>query len=260
MAIFKKLTKPFYPIIPTFDSMKKIVLAPLVIAILATSCIFDESRHIKGNGHVVSEDRNEKNFTGVQLSSSYDVYLTEGSSFAVKVEGEENILPHVKTRVENGQLIIGTENLISINTRREVKVYVTAPSFEKIYLTGSGDITGQTKLTNSSRFDLDVTGSGDMKLELDAPSIKANVTGSGDMQLSGETKQFNYKSSGSGDIKAHDLKSEETTVHLTGSGDARVFSSVKLEVSITGSGDVYYKGEGQVNMHISGSGDVRKVD
>jgi hypothetical protein len=239
--------------------MKKIWIAPLLLSVVAASCLFN-GRRVNGNGHVTTEDRPATNFTGVQLSSSYDVYLTEGSNFSVKVEGEDNILPYVRTEVRNGTLEIETRDNVWLNTHRDVKIYVTAPSYEKIYLTGSGDISSQTKLTSASKMALDLTGSGNLKVVLDAPEVKADVTGSGDMELQGDTKKFDSKISGSGNINAQELKAEESSVHITGSGDARVYCSVKLQANITGSGDVYYKGNGAVNSNITGSGEVKKVE
>ena len=88
----------------------------------------------------------------------------------------------------------------------------------------------------------------------------AEVRGSGNMNLIGDTKSFRGEIVGSGDIRAFELKSEETTVKIVGSGDAEVYSSVKLNVNVAGSGDVRYKGGAQVDSHIAGSGGVKKLD
>ena len=85
-------------------------------------------------------------------------------------------------------------------------------------------------------------------------------SGSGGMDLSGETKKFSGDVSGSGDIRAMNLKSEESDLQVSGSGNIDVYASIKLDASISGSGDVRYKGDAKVNRSTSGSGDVRKVD
>ena len=51
---------------------------------------------IKGEGPVVTRDLNVGKFTGVSLGFSGDVYLTQGSSQSVKVEGQANIIDNIK--------------------------------------------------------------------------------------------------------------------------------------------------------------------
>ncbi len=48
---------------------------------------------------------------------------------------------------------------------RTIKVYVTAPQFKIIHSFGSGDIVGQTPITDSSKLDLKVAGNGHVNLE-----------------------------------------------------------------------------------------------
>ncbi len=76
------------------------------------------------------------------------------------------------------------------------------------------------KLAADSRLKIDVTGSGDVKLNVDAPEVVSEATGS---------------------------------------GSAQVYASKQLDVRISGSGDVAYKGTPQINQHIAGSGSVRSA-
>jgi hypothetical protein len=90
--------------------------------------------------------------------------------------------------------------------------------------------------------------------------VDAEINGSGNIDLKGETKRFNGEIRGSGNVRAMDLKSEDATVKIYGSGDADIFASVRLDVHVAGSGDVNYKGNAQVSSSIAGSGRVKKVD
>ena len=66
--------------------MKKTAFLFVVMSITLGSCYFDGwDRGISGNGNVVKEDRDVSGFTGVQLSSGIDVYLSEGNEFEVAV-------------------------------------------------------------------------------------------------------------------------------------------------------------------------------
>ena len=138
---------------------------------------------------------------------------------------------------------------------------MTSQSFNKVHLSGSGNIISQNQIMGSDKVDLSVSGSGNIKVNLHAPSVEAQMSGSGDINLSGEAKRFEGSLSGSGNIRAMDLKTEETAIRISGSGNADVFASTKLDVRVTGSGDVRYKGGvQQVTSNITGSGSVKKMD
>jgi hypothetical protein len=241
--------------------MKKITGITLaIVVVLGTSCMWDGHR-VKGNGNLTTQSKPIGDINGVKLHSSFDVTLIEGTPSNVKIEAEENIIQYIDLHVENGILNIRTEENVSFRTNKKIKIYVTAPSFNRVENSGSGDITSDTKISNDSKLNLDVTGSGNVKLDIDAPEVDATLTGSGDLKLSGETKKFHGEVTGSGDIRAMELLAEEANVQVTGSGGIDVYSSVKVTASITGSGDIRYKGGAQVvSSSKTGSGDLRKVD
>jgi hypothetical protein len=63
---------------------------------------------------------------------------------------------------------------------------------------------------------------------------------------------------GSGDVRLADLRSDEVSVKIAGSGDAVVNAQKTLNVSIAGSGDVVYSGDATVKSSVAGSGAVKK--
>jgi putative autotransporter adhesin-like protein len=239
--------------------MKKIATVFLAAFVLCTACM-DGGPRVKGNGNMTTESTQPGDFTSVELHSSFDVYLTEGSSAGVKIEAEQNILSHIEVHVEDGTLNIDTKDHVWLDPTLPVKIFVTAPSYKEIQNTGSGNITGQTKLSNETKLDISSSGSGTLQLDVDAPEINTSVSGSGSMNLTGQTKKFKGDVSGSGGIKAINLMTEESALQLSGSGNIEVYASVMLDASISGSGYVRYKGEAKVNTNISGSGYVKKVD
>jgi hypothetical protein len=240
--------------------MKKWVAFLLLGSIVAlNSCRFTGKR-VKGNGHVITENRGLSGFTGVVSEGSFDVYVSAGSPASVRIEGEDNILPYIETYVDNNILRVDTKEKVWLRPRRTIKIYVVAPHYRKIHSRGSGNIIGQTKITDSSRMDLVINGNGDIKVDVDAPEVSAEVTGNGGINVTGQSKTFKGSLMGNGNISAFNLLSEDTNIRIMGNGDAEVFASVHLDVTIGGNGDVRYKGGGQISTHITGNGNVKKVD
>lgn len=240
--------------------MKKLIVLLLPVIVLSTSCRFIGAKRIRGNGNLQTENRSQTGFTGVESFGSFDVYVSSGTQHAVKIEAEENLLPYIETYLDGSVLKIKSKEGFWLSPDRSIKVFVTSPTYNRIHSYGSGNIVGETKVSSTQKMDLGVTGSADIKLEVDAPEVEADITGSGNLMLSGQTKRFESRVSGSGDVRAMDLQSEETRIRISGSGNADVFASVRLDVNVSGSGDVRYKGGAQVNSNIAGSGSVKKVD
>ncbi|NML22796.1 DUF2807 domain-containing protein [Pseudoflavitalea sp. G-6-1-2] len=239
--------------------MKKLVLLLLPALLILGSCNFIGGKKIRGKGQISTDSRSIGSFNGVSSSGSFDIYVSSGPN-SVKIEAEENLLQYIETYVDGNTLRIGTKDGYWLRPSRDIKIYVSAPSFNKIHSSGSGNIIGQGLITSAEKIDVSVSGAADIKLEVDAPEVESEITGSGSADLKGNTKKFTSRISGSGNVEAFDLKSEETEVRVSGSGDVAVFASVKLKVKVSGSGDVRYKGNPKVESQITGGGGVTKVD
>ena len=230
-----------------------------LILILIASTVFISCASVSGNGNVREEKRDISNIYEIRTSGSIDVEIRNGDNYSLTVQDDENLLPYVITEVDDGVLIIHYKDGYAI-MHDHSKVIVTAPTLEKLSSSGSADITSSGVIKNSNQMEITTSGSGDINVEVDAPSIRVSGSGSGNVTLSGRTKDFDCRISGSGDVKCANLKSENAVIHVSGSSDVHVFASVSLKVNITGSGDVYYGGNpASPETHITGSGTVQAV-
>jgi len=91
------------------------------------------------------------------------------------------------------------------------------------------------------------------------PKVEVKLAGVGEINLEGETKDIIVKISGSGNFKGKNLKAENATIKIAGSGDASVFASENLDVKISGSGNVEYIGSPNIDQKISGSGTIKPI-
>jgi hypothetical protein len=239
--------------------MRKLSLFLLFIfALSATSCRFNMGRKVEGNGNRQTRNYSIADFTEVNVDGPMTVYITQGTGFSVKVEADENLFEYLEIEKDGRELEIDSRNNYNLRSRGGIKVWVTAPTYEAAEIAGSGKIISQSKLTNTDKIRIDVAGSGDVQLDIDAPEVDANVAGSGNVLLTGATKELSVDIAGSGDVRAFNLMSEVSKIDIAGSGNAEVSASRELDVDIAGSGNVVYKGNPNVKQSKMGSGSVRK--
>ncbi|HVZ24792.1 MAG TPA: head GIN domain-containing protein [Sediminibacterium sp.] len=226
---------------------------------LFSSCRLLNTERIRGNGHVSTAQRSVTGFTGVSDHGSLDVVLSQGD-YKVTVEADENIIPHIVTAIEGDKLIVRFEDNVWVTRYAVARVHVTAPSINRVEVYGSGNITSEGAIRDSSDLQLRISGSGDMKLQINKSSVDAGIYGSGNMILSGTCATFSAAVHGSGDVRAFNLQSQQTTAEIYGSGNVETAVSSSLKTAVHGSGDVRYKGSPAVNTESHGSGSVVNVN
>jgi hypothetical protein len=228
-------------------------------AISISSCDFWDGERVKGNGVSANQQRQVGNFDGISVMGGMDIIVSSGQN-SLKIEADQNLLEYIETRNNGGTIEVYTKEGYNLDPRSGIKIYATAPSFDELHVSGSGKISSQGKITGSSVLHTEISGSGDILMEADAPKIETEISGSGSSSIKGTTKDFSVRISGSGNVHCFDLLSENTEIDIAGSGNAEVYASKSLDVDIAGAGDVRYKGNPSIKQNTSGSGDIRKVD
>jgi hypothetical protein len=193
---------------------------------------------IHGSGNVVSESRDVSGFNKIEFGSQGDVTVTYGDTESLTIEAEDNLLPYLRTWVENGRLVIRTEPYtVNLDETRPIHINVVVTSLDEVLLSGSGNV--------------DVEG-------VNGAQFAANLFGSGNLTLTGEAETLNADLRGSGIIDANALTADTATASVPGSGTIIVNAADSLNATINGSGTVEYLGSPDLTQRISGSGEIKR--
>lgn len=240
--------------------MKKtiLILAALLLGISTANAQWWKNDRIKGNGEMTTQNRKVSNYDKVSLVGFMDVELISGKEGALKVEAESNLQEYITTEVNDGVLKISVEKGVSLSPsgNRGIKVIVPFEEIEGVSVTGSGDMWSSDQIKAES-FKTSLTGSGNLKLNLNVRDLKSTITGSGDTELKGTAEDFSCTVTGSGDFKAFNLRTAKADVTISGSGDVEVTAMEELKARVSGSGDIKYNGNPKKqDFKTSGSGSI----
>jgi hypothetical protein len=228
------------------------IASSLVFTILIVNCTSAQQR----------ETRKVSGFTGISLSISANIYLTQAAEFKVEIEGDADYLEKIETVVEGDILKIKTDNHFDFSFRdKKVKVYISMPLINSLKVSGSGDILAQTAI-KTENLNIKISGSGNVKIEnLSVKGLDTDISGSGDLYFAGTdvAESASYSVSGSGDIDSQNLQCKKVEIRVSGSGGAKVWAVDELNARVSGSGDVYYKGRPIVDAKTSGSGGIHHI-
>lgn len=192
----------------------------LLSAIFISSCDWNGSRTVIGSGDVVSEERAVSDFTGVTVTGTCNVEITTGESFSLVLHAQQQVLDVMTSRVRNGNLDIGFDPDVSVNTREKISATIVMPALDYISITGEG-----------------------------------NFMISGD-----EMPRLNIVITGSGNVEAFGMEVLNCNISITGAGNCEVKVRNQLDVQISGVGNVFYQGNPQISSDISGVGNLIAVD
>lgn len=212
---------------------------------------------LRGEGPVKTEPRQVGDFHAIDLNVAADVEVKISDTYFVEVEAQENLLPILKTEVEDGTLKIYFDENVSYS--KDLKIRVSAPEFDAFNVAGSGTLRTLAPI-RAEKMKLTVAGSGDIIVpEGDFGTLKTSISGSGGIELSGKADLMKSEIAGSGDVKAKSFTTNELEASIAGSGSVTCDVARNLKADIAGSGDVYYSGSPTVNADVSGSGKVTKL-
>ena len=181
------------------------------------------------------ETRTVPAFDHVAFGGSGTLDVTVGKTQSLSLSGDADLLRHITTTVEDGELRIGTEKGFNWSGDK-LAVHIALPRLTGLNSAGSAKAT--------------ITGfnGGDTALR---------ISGSGDITATGQIDKLDVQLSGSGKAHLDKLSAQAATVAVSGSGDIVVQPKRTLVSSISGSGEVRYIGSPQVTSHVSGSGTIR---
>jgi len=190
---------------------------------------------IRGSGTLKTEARSVSGFTAVQVHGSAKLIVEQSDTESLSVTADDNLLQHLKSEVRGSSLILGPEGVVSLSPSETVTWKLTVRKLNSIGV--SGDVAVDAK-------------------NIHTDSLDVAVSGAGDISITGDSARQVIAISGLGKYKGQDFKTEDTSIAISGAGEAVVAAAKRLDVQVSGAGEVRYVGSPEVTRSISGAGSV----
>lgn len=225
--------------------------------ILAANAQNRKSKTIS-KGKTTSIERSISDFTKLDVAGSFDVVLSISKTNKINLEGDENIIPYLKTEIVEDVLKIYLDNPDNLNFKGSVKINVPVKQLNELSFRGSGTIFSNEGI-KSEKFKLEASGSGDLEINIISEKSSVSLKGSGSIKIKGTTNELSLSQTGSGDINAANFISKNAEADLKGSGSIKINVTNNLKANLQGSGDINYSGNPKnVDKKIGGSGSISK--
>lgn len=162
-------------------------------------------------------------FDRIDISGVYELDVRVGSDYSINLSGSEEEMSRVEVSVRDGVLYLSRAERRGRRikkTEKGVEAKIMLPALASLEV--SGVVEGEISGIDADRFDIDVSGVGDVTLDGECGDLDADV-------------------SGVGDLNARGLECRSVDIDVSGVGSATVFASEQVDASVSGMGsiDVY---------------------
>jgi hypothetical protein len=196
-----------------------------------------------------------------------DLTLSQGDKEALVLRGPGHLLRRVNTQIQRKSLEIelgggvtdriGDAFTTSIS-RQKVGVNLTVRNLQELDL--GGFVQGRIFALETHDLNLLFSGLGNLKIDgLRGKSITSTLNGSPSVQINGEVEEQRVIIKGMGQYRAGDLKTQRTTVHLSGSAFATLWVVEDLNVKMRGIGSIEYYGQPSITRRAVGMNNLRAL-
>ncbi len=229
-----------------------ILLTGLVAAMPSTSFA---KKYVRGNGNVKKETRKVSSFNAIDISSAFEIYLTQGNSESLVIEADENLLDVIITEVRGGVLKIYVDE--NIRNSKTMKAYISFKMLSMIELSGACNLHGENRF-KLNNLEIEVSGASDIQMDFTASKVYLDLNGASEIEFSGSANQLIIDASGASDLHAQDFEVKDCSIDASGASTIRVFVTDELSVDASGASTVRYKGSPGISIDTSGASSIRR--
>lgn len=237
--------------------LKKYLLLILLVAIIivTSGCIGSGGT---GSGEIVNETVKVSGFDQVALDGMGTLIITQGNNESLIIEAEDNVIPHIKTSVNNNKLQISYDNISTPTPTKPVIFHLSVKNLSSIDVSGAAKMNAVNLKSDQLNVFLNGAAEGNLT-NLQLKSLILTISGAGNLNASGKADAQTITINGAGEYSAISLNTSNTTVTINGAGKTTVKVSDILNAVINGGGEVVYFGNPNVTQQINGMGQINQA-
>jgi hypothetical protein len=190
-----------------------------------------------GSGRIIRQPRPAGSFSAIEADDAINVEVVIGQPTSIEAVADDNLIQRITTRIEDGTLKLGARGSYAAAAAPVVRE--TMPKLRRVDLHASSNAV--IRGLRGGRLILSSNGSGEFFADGWVDVIEAEFSGSGGADLA-------------------ELKADDVSIAINGSGRARVHANRAISAAVNGSGRLTYRGDpSQVRESVDGSGSIGRT-
>jgi len=182
---------------------------------------------------ITAEKHNLEHFTMINLSGVGDLYIKQSDQENLTVEADDSLLPLIKVYVKDKTLYLDLKDAAS-HTQAKIKYYLTIKDIQDINSYSSSTIYIQEGF-EGDKLNIALNSFGEANIKVNVKKFTAKIEGGGRIEANGFGPEQEITIVGAGEFDGSKFLGKTATLHVSGSGIAKV--DVVGNVAANGSGE-----------------------
>jgi hypothetical protein len=237
-------------------------IGPLFISVTALALVAGctgvvRGNAIRGSGDIVTREESVSGFVQVRASHGFNVDIRRGEEYQVTIRVDDNLVPYLVVEKQGNALRIGLEpNNSYLNTTLQAEV--TMPTLTGVEASGGSDVR-VAGFGSTERLNVNISGGGSLRGDIDAGAADFELSGGSEMQLSGSGRDLRLEVSGGGNADLANFTVRDVDANLSGGSQATVNASGTIDAVASGGARLFYLDSPTLgNIETSGGAAVRQ--
>lgn len=198
------------------------------------------TNRIDGSGNVVAQDMAIMGFSTVDVGSTFDVTISPGATYKVKVEADDNLHEHLDIKKTDETLEIRLRSGTSTRNAT-LRAEITLPELRSVKLSGASK--GRIQGFESTRFDATLSGASFLIADIATGHAAISMSGASVIDLDGTGTTLTLTASGASKAELEEFYVDTAEIKLSGATTARVNVKEALEpITLSGASRLIYSG------------------
>jgi hypothetical protein len=209
--------------------------------------------------YAAGQDRDVPAFDSIHVASGIRATVTIGQRKPLHVEADDEVLPLVETRVEDGTLHIGFKPHSQVNTTGDVVVTAQTPELHSV--AGSGGAIVNASLTKTNETALAASGGSEIQARgVDARKLVVEASGGALLRVAGRADEVRLMLSGGSHFESPQLEVRDVQVNGAGGAIVELRATGQVRGNLSGGSEMHVRGGARASVHTSGGSEVSVDD
>ena len=208
-------------------------------------------------GELISEEMEYTDFTAVDISSAFEVKITQSSSYSVLITADEKIFDNIEVTKTGNTLSISIEGIvISVST---LKAEITMPNLVELVLSGASRGTIED-FSSSESFVVELSGASRLEMQdINVGNTDIELSGASTLIAEGAGSDLVSIVSGASNLDLTDFPIDNGDLNISGASQVTVNLVGTLDAVVGGASTLYYIGEPTMgDIDISGGSTINQ--
>lgn len=205
----------------------------------------------------ISEGQNLDTFTKIDIRGGGPIFLIQGDSHSIQIEGRRSIVEDITYEVKDGVLIIRFIRDIPnwLSTFDYPTITINFKQLDQFVFEGGSEVIAND--IHSKTLTMEIRGGASLEMKnLMADSLDLHVEGGANINIDGVVESQTLRFAGGTNYDAKDLQSATVNLRTDGAVSATIWAADALNLNLAGVYNVRYYGNPAITQNVQGIGNI----